>query len=298
MIYYGLDPYHPELLSQIEATLTEVSTKHAQLSTFVLIDGTFDDDFGMEMWKKSRSENSEVMSLYDKTVLSELEECAPFLIAMTAMNLPGVLKSCAGKPMLSILQSPLTIHALKRHFAPFLQIRTTSDGMCFSLPFSDTICSEDILYSFDTAQRTAFCSGFAKWHLINHKGTLTTIDGTCFDAASYLPSAVGESNAIDITDKQYAWLIDSGEADYILRELAKQPFALPPDQPPSMLFPRIRTLLLAMDKRDITVDHERHVLVAQSLQLPDYFCALDMLDEAQKLGVEAAVKRASLRTLG
>ncbi|MEB0165382.1 DUF4123 domain-containing protein, partial [Glaciimonas sp. CA11.2] len=245
----------------------------------------------IEMWKKSRSENSDVVSLYDKTVLSELEECAPFLIAITAMNLSGVLKNCEGKPMLSIMQSPLTIHALQRHFAPFLQIRTPSDGLCFSLPFSDTICSEDILYSFDAAQRKAFCSGFAKWHLINRKGTLTTIDGTCIDTASYVPSAVGESNAFDITDKQYAWLIDSGEADYILRHFAQNIPAITAQRKPSQLYAMITDLITGLNRREILNDPERRKLIAHALVMPDREQAMALLDEAQKHGTEIALLR-------
>lgn len=283
-MHYGVDPHHPDLSSAIETTLIDYFNKHHDLFVYALVDGTFDDTLGTELWAHSQQSDSGIVSLYEKAPLSQLEECAPFLMPLTRELLPRLLMHGNGKPMLSILQSPLSIGSLQRHFAGFLQIRTASDGLCFPLRFADTVCSQDTLAMFNDAQRTAFCSGFMAWHLINRQGTLTTVAGTCLDAASYTPPALGEANALDITDKQYAWLIDSGEEDYILSDLAERAPELIAQRKSSVLYSMISELLTAMDERRIRNGPERQELAAQALMLPDRQQALALLDAARPRG--------------
>ncbi|MGS0743140.1 DUF4123 domain-containing protein [Glaciimonas sp. GG7] len=288
---YAVDPYHPALLRQIDATLASHINKHAALLTYLLIDGTFDDISSRELWEDSQKNQPDIVSLYDTTALAELEECSPFLLIANPERIAQLLQRSAGIPMLSLLQSPLSIHALQRHFAPFLQVRTPSDGLRFPLPFADTLCSEDILQSFDAEQRSAFCSGFTVWHLINREGTLTSITGTCVDAAAYVVGAVGEANAIDITDKQYARLIDCGEADYLQHHFTKTIPELVTQYRPSTLHTMITELLAAMNRRDIDHDAERRKLLIHALRMSDRGQALALLDAAQKYGADIALER-------
>ncbi|KAF3995946.1 DUF4123 domain-containing protein [Glaciimonas immobilis] len=282
-MFYGVDSHHPNLLRQIEATLVTLTEKHQNITTKILINGTFDDELGLHLFNQSKRPPAGIVSLYENSVLSDLEECAPFLLSADSPRLPRLLERSDGVPMFSILQSPLTIHGLQRHFSAFLQVRTPSDGRCFPLAFSDTTCSEDILQNLNENQRNAFCAGFAAWHLVNREGKLTTINGTCFDAASYAPPALGDANAINITDKQFAGLIDSGEADYILRQLFENSPSSVKDHISSVTFHQIRQLLPELNKRELTQEEERYTLIAEAIRLPDFYKALDMLDTVQKL---------------
>ncbi|WP_211467414.1 DUF4123 domain-containing protein [Collimonas silvisoli] len=292
-MYYGVDPHHPELSSLIQTIISATIEKHGKLYVYALIDGTFDDNVGHQLWEYSKQADTGVVSLYDNTVLSGYEECAPFLVNLSSENLPTLLKLSEGKPMLSIVQSPLPIKALQQHFAAFLQIRTTSDGMRMVLRFADTMCSQNVLNMFNDTQRSAFCSGFTAWHLINRKGMLTTIDGTCLDMTAYMPPAVGEGNAIDVTDRQYAALIDAGEADYILCDLAKQAHFLVAERTSSTLYSMISGLLKQLTEYGIKKDKERYALVAQAIMLPERDQALALLEDAQKHGAEIALQRAA-----
>ncbi len=292
-MYFGVDPHHPELNSLVQTTVSATIEKRGKLYVYALVDGTFDDDVGRQLWEYSKQADTGVVSLYDNTVLSGYEECAPFLMNLSPENLPKLLKFSDGKPMLSLLQSPLPIRVLQQHFAAFLQIRTTSDGMRMVLRFADTMCSQNVLNMFNEAQRSAFCSGFTVWHLINRKGTLTTIDGTCLDATTYVQPAVGEGNAIDITDKQYVGLIDAGEADYILCALAKQAYRLVAERTPSTLYSMIRGLLKQLTEYGIKKDKERYALVAQAIMFPERDQALALLEDAQKHGAEIALQRSA-----
>jgi hypothetical protein len=283
-MYYGVDPHHPELFSQIEAALSAHLGQREDLHAYALIDGTFDAAFGAQLWALSKQADSGVVPLYDNTPLSELEKCAPFLARLSLEQLPGSLKRCDDKPMLSFLQSPLTINRLQRHFAAFIRVRTPSDGLCFTLRFADTVCSLDALEMFNDAQRAAFCSGFTAWHLINRQGTLTTIAGTCGDAVSYLPPAVTDNCAQDICERQYAMLVDSGDADYILCNLAETAPEITEQRQPSVLYTMVAGLLIAMDQRGIKNNAQRERLVAQALMLPDRQQALALLDMAKTEG--------------
>ncbi|MFC5473376.1 DUF4123 domain-containing protein [Paraherbaspirillum soli] len=290
-MYYGVDPHHPDLIGLIETAAGKLSDERVRPDVIAMIDGCFDDDLALRFWKHSRQYEQVIVPLYAHSCLSGLEECAPFLLYLTRSNLLGFLKQSAGKPMLSILQSPLSLAGLQRHFAAFLQIRTPSDGLCMPLRFADTMCSEKVLAMFDDGQRAAFCSGFSAWHLINREGTLTTIAGTCVDLASYTPPVVAEANAIDITDKQYARLIDSGEAEYILCNLDEMAPHITTVHKASILYRVIVELLAGMDRRGIKNDLERRNLIRGALQMPDKFEVLALLDAAQKHGVEAALQR-------
>ncbi|WP_211453413.1 DUF4123 domain-containing protein [Collimonas antrihumi] len=292
-MYFGVDPHHPELNDLILTTAGELVEKYGKLYMYALVDGAFDDDVGLRLWKHSQQSDSSVVSLYDNTRLSGYEECSPFLLNLTQKNLPPLLAASEGKPMFSILQSPLTIDALQRHFAAFLQIRTTSDGLCMLVRFADTMCSQNMLNMFNDAQRSAFCSGFTAWHLINRKGTLTTIDGTCLDATAYTPPVIGEDNAIDITDRQYVGLIDSSEADFILCNFAETVPQIVVGRTASTLYTMIAGLLKEMDLRGIKKDTDRRNLIVDALMMPDRYQALALLDAAQEHGVDVALQRAS-----
>ncbi|KAF3996742.1 DUF4123 domain-containing protein [Glaciimonas immobilis] len=288
---YGVDPHHPDLLGQIEATLAALTEKHPDLITTLLINGTFDDELASEFFMQSKGLRTGVVSLYENSVLSGLEECAPFLLTAEMTRLPRLLARSQGVPMFSLLQSTLTIHALQRHFSAFLQVRTPSDGLCFPLRFSDAMCSQNILRCLNDAQRIKFCSGFTAWHLVNRGGTLTTIEGTCFNATSYTPPIVSADNAIDITDKQYARLIHGGEAAYLLCHFARTVPALVTGAPLSIKYTMITSMLAAMDRRDIMDDTERRDLLSHALRMSDRERAVAMLDAAQQHGTKIAIQR-------
>ncbi|WP_211453597.1 DUF4123 domain-containing protein [Collimonas antrihumi] len=292
-MYFGVDPHHPELNSLIQTTISATIERHGKLRVYALVDGVFDDNLGRQLWALSNQTDTGVVSLYDNTVLSGYEECAPFLMNLSPENLPKLLKFSVDKPMLSVLQSPLSLGAMQQHFAGFLQIRTTSDGVRMPLRFADVMCSQNALKMFNDAQHSAFCSGFTAWHLINRKGTLTSVDGTCLDAATYIRPAVGEGNAIDITDRQYVDLINGGEADFILCDLAKKAFPVVAERTPSVLYSMISALLKQLTVYRINNDAERYALVTQAIMLPEREQALTLLEDAKKYGVEIALQRAA-----
>ncbi|MGS0743637.1 DUF4123 domain-containing protein [Glaciimonas sp. GG7] len=289
-MYYGVDPHHPDLLKQTQTTLADYASRHDNLFTYLLVDGTFDDDLAADLWKYSQDPATDIVSLYDRTALAELEECAPFLLPISATWCDLLLQRSEGVPMLSFLQSPLTLQSLQRHFAAFLQVRTPSDGMRCWLRFADTVCSQNILRILDDAQRSAFCSGFTAWHIINREGTLNSIDGSCMDAATYIPSIVFAENAIDITDEQFGLLIESGEADYLLCNLGEKAPAIIADRKASALYAMIAELLAEMDKRAIKKEVDRAHLIFDALQMPNKYAAFALLDAAQEHGVASALQ--------
>lgn len=290
-MYFGVDPHQPDLYDLIESAVRDCIGKHGQSNVIALVDGTFDTALGQELWEYSKRSDSGVVALYDNSALSGLEECAPFLLSMSPERLSQLLAISAGKPMFSIFQTPLAIDALQRHFSAFLQIHTPSEKLHLPLRFADTTCSENVLKMFSDAQRTAFCSGFTVWHLINRKGALTTIQGTPDETASYMPPAIGEANSVEITDKQYVWLMNSSEADFILCDLAKESPRHVGQRKASVLYSMIEGLLKQLTERGINNDRDRYLLAVRSLMFSEQHEALKLLDEAQELGVEMALQR-------
>ncbi|MQR00189.1 DUF4123 domain-containing protein [Glaciimonas soli] len=300
---FGIDPHHPELSQKLTEAFNKTHAQYAQhhneqgnqqadkLYAYALVDGTFDDaNLGKQLWELSQENDSGIVSLYDNTSLSGFEECAPFLVNLSSDNLKNLLVYGADKPMLSFLQTPLNKKALQRHFAAFLCIHTPSDGLRFPLRFSDTMCSIDILEMLDETQLEMVLSGFTAWHLINRKGTVTTIAGDCMDLASYIAPNIGEKNAIDITDRQYVRLIDSGEADGMLCGFIKNTPQITSGRTASKVFAMITELLTEMDTRGIKDDINRRQLMVKTLLMPDKYHAIEVLDTAQKHDVAKALQ--------
>ncbi|MQR00239.1 DUF4123 domain-containing protein [Glaciimonas soli] len=296
-MYHGVDPHHPELQSQIVTAISNTIAEHeaqqGKLHAYALVDGVYDKALGLQLWENSQQSDTGVVSLYGDSSISGYEEVSPFLIRLGKNNLPQLLAYGQGKPMLSFLQTPLSLTALQRHFAPFLQVHTPSDRLRFVIRFADTLNTLNILETLSETQLEAFRFGFTAWHVINRKGTLTTIAGTYVDAASYAATEIGEANAIDITNRQYGRLVADTEADTILCSLAEEAQQLIKGRKASVLYNMISNLLGEMTLRGINSEPERYALMMKAITFSDRTYALELLDQAQKIGVEAALRRSS-----
>lgn len=295
-MYHGVDSHHPKLESQIiiaiENGVAEHRNKHDQaLHTYALVDGVYDKTLGAHLWESSQKSNSGVVSLYGKSVVEGYQEVSPFLVQLSNINRPKLLQWSRDKPMLSFLQTPLSLAALQRHFAPFLQVHTPSDGMHFVIRLADTLCTLNVLEILDETQLATIRSGFIAWHLINRKGTLTTIKGT-YESA-YIAPAIGENNATNITDRQYKRLLNSSEADTILSCLAEKSPQLVNKRKASVLYTMISRLLKEMTQRNIKNESDRYALIMKAITYSNHYYAMELLDHAQKYGVAEALQQAA-----
>lgn len=232
-MYFAINPPLDTLPAQIAQEFTELrealsgAPSHALLRMYALVDGAFDESFLSARYTRTASP----LSLYTDTALQALGMAAPHLVAapdgvQEAKGWLSHLFSAAnGKPMLSLIASPLGVAELARHLLPYL-IAMTPDTVEWPVRWGDTRVLPELLKALPHSQRHHFLSPVKRWWSAGRDGNLLRWEG-----AAMLPAPAG-FDKLPLSDEQFAALVDAAEADSVLANLYdSQPDLLEVDSP-------------------------------------------------------------------
>lgn len=111
------------------------------------------------------------------------ERVSPLLVELPASPegrhqvIAYLLKQCNGRPMFSILVSPLTFTQLAAHLAHFTQIRLPSDDQKYLLRFADTRIVPTLVQVLSPAQRSQMFEPIHLWFYLDREAKWTGILG-------------------------------------------------------------------------------------------------------------------------
>ena len=220
----------PAQIAQEFAALCETlhsAQLRTSLSLYALVDGAFDEDFFSARFPRT----SAPLSLYADTDLRSLLKAAPHLLAAPdgkdeAQEWLGHLFSIAnGKPMVSIIASPLSIEELALHMRPYL-IAITPDTVEWPIRWGDTRVLPELLKTLPETQRDHLLAPVRCWWSAGREGELLRWEG-----AAVSPASAG-FDKLPLSDENFAALVDAAEADSVLANIYdSQPNLFQADSP-------------------------------------------------------------------
>lgn len=265
-MYFAIEPTHPEWAAQVHQVLTErcVLFPDTPMHLFALVDGAFDEQLlGSHAWIRQPK-----LSLYAQTALQGFGAAAPHLLTappLPAQQLPWLQKitaACAGKPMLSVLASPLDAQALQQHLRPYLVARTP-DTLEWPLRWADTRVLPALLDALEKLHRQHFMAPLLAWWSARRDGGLCQWIG---DATSTVDPA--EFDKLPLSDAAFTALVDTAEADAVLANIYEsQPDLLHRHSPAQSHASLVQHLKLASRHRiEAAPDRQHFCVLALSLK--------------------------------
>lgn len=232
-MFFAVNPPNHTLPAQIAQEFAELcedlrnTQPESSLRLYALIDGAFDETFFSIRYPRTLPPRS----LYADTVLQALGLAAPHLqSAPSAMQdvkewLVRLFFKIHGKPMLSLIASPLGVDELAHHMRPYL-IAMTSDTVEWPIRWGDTRVLPGLLETIKDSQRNHLLSPIRRWWSAARDGRLLSWDGA---ALSPRPA---DFDKLPLSDNIFAALVDAAEADSVLANLYdSQPELLQADGP-------------------------------------------------------------------
>ena len=268
-MYYVTDPYHPELKQQLRAAVLQQQAARATgapvLHVYALVDGAMDEAWGHALWRESQSKPQELRAVYAGTPLEEAEEAGLFLGGLQEEQVDLLLGKARARPMLSFLQSSLSLDAMCAHLVQFSRGQT-ADGYWFPLRWGCPNRVADLMAAIGEPLANALRSGFAAWHLIDRSGSLQTIQGALANTEQDLKPEGMLTHGFVLSDAAFSQLLDAGEADLILsRELTQLPEEIQ-GRDAVLLHAMARAMLSEMDAAGINAHRARSELLIRSLR--------------------------------
>lgn len=268
-MYYVTDPYHPALKQQLRVAVLQQQTKcaagAAELHVYALVDGAMDEAWGQHLWQECQGNPQELRAVYAGTPLEDAEEAGLFLFAVQEDQIDSLLGKATARPMLSFLQSSLSLDAMCAHLAQFSRGQT-ADGYWFPLRWGCPNRVADLMAVLSEPLCKNLLGGMAAWHLIARSGSLQTIPGA---QGQVQPDSRPEgllTHGVALGDTAFAQLLDAGEADLILsRELTQLPEEIQ-GRKAVLLHAMALAVLKEMDVAGIDAHRSRSELLVRSLR--------------------------------
>lgn len=275
-MFFPCDPYQVDLLSQLEAVVAGVSMGASDVLLYALVDGASNPNWGAQMRAAAQRDPQRTQSLYQQTSLQDAQEYSPFLCAIEPQDMGAFLTRASGMPMLSFLQSDMNIDALRENFAPFLLVGT-GDAQRFPIRWAYPLAVPLLMEVLGTITSQQLCSGFRAWHLITREGGLHSVAGSAATRGGVVKAPV-DQRRIDISQSDFARLVDAAEADALLISLLENFPALMHGRLPSALYQLTVEALQAMTRRGIEAQSERRSLLITLLNAKESVDVTDFLD--------------------
>lgn len=219
-MFFAINPPLDTLPAHIAEEFAELrealrrTQPQTSLRLYALVDGAFDESFFSVRYPRTVPPHS----LYADTALRALGMAAPHLMAAPdgaheARGWLGHLFSATnGKPMLSLIASPLSANELARHMRPYL-IAMTPDTVEWPVRWGDTRVLPGLLEALSESQRDHFLAPVRRWWSAGRDGDVLRWEG-----AAVLPAPTG-FDKLPLSDESFAALVDAAEADSVLANL-------------------------------------------------------------------------------
>lgn len=203
-MYFAVDPCNPALVVEaVEAVIAQ----RPDLNWFALVDSAFDAD------AKKKLAFPVKYCLYDSDALFELLDVSPYLVDLPVSDEPALrslLTTLArhrhNRPMLSFVGSPHPASHVADHWKRLVDIKG-SDNTEFILRFADTRILATLPACPDESLWQALCAPVAEWLYIDRAGSVAQLAVVQGDEASTITV---------MSDRQFAFLVEAGEADHAI----------------------------------------------------------------------------------
>lgn len=272
------DRHHPDLAKIIAQAVQNCLQKHPSTNVYALLDAPWDMNWAEELWASSQTAPSKVQCIYTDTALAGLEKYSLFLIPVVRSDLEALLQRANCGPMLSLIQTTLSLEQLRQHLARFARLQT-SDGQWLLQRWGYSLMVSAMIQTLSPTQRELLHSGFAAWHLINRQGTLDTIQGS-MDAALALGTHDTEGmleHGYAMSDRAFAALLDANEADALLSAIYESAPQILQGRTPSVVHNMASWVLQRMKELGIPQGQKQIQLLAQAIMQPTADAALALL---------------------
>lgn len=219
-MFFAVNPPHHSLPAQIAHEFAELSADlrrrqpHASLKLCALVDGAFDKNFFDARYPRT----SPPRSLYADTSLKALGLAAPHLqsapdtIYEVEAWLNHIFSVASGKPMVSIIASPLNIEEVALHMRPYL-IAVTPDTVEWPIRWGDTRVLPTLLDVLHKSKFGHILAPLRCWWVAGREGKLLRWNGNATP-----PTAAGFEK-LPLSDQEFITLIDASEPDAVLANL-------------------------------------------------------------------------------
>ena len=239
-MYFAINTLADDFFDQLAQAAIEAQNADQTLTIYALIDTAF---FMLDKSSKKSTWLDQAVSIYRDTELAALCEASPHLIAInlleknTQLQLRKILNACNGKPMLSIIASPLSIDDLTNRFKPFLEI-SAEDEQSFVLRFADTRILPVLDGILCDEQLPEWRHGISHWWYPNRHGNLVSLP----EYATQNPSKKLKTAHLKLTQSRFNQLIEAGDADAVLDAIFDQNPAFLVEKKPSHFYTMIQQL--------------------------------------------------------
>ncbi|WP_031339774.1 DUF4123 domain-containing protein [Xanthomonas maliensis] len=169
-----IDPASEAARQALQSRLAEEAAPGEQW--FALLDKAF---VPPAEWQRVLGELQGCLLYEGKYAGEGVDEASPWLAPLphAAEALPGwldgVLRVCAGRPMLSLLQTRMPLQALRTHLQSRLE--ATVDAEVFVMRYADTRCLPQLWEVLHAEQRAVLADGIAAWCYIDRDGSLQAL---------------------------------------------------------------------------------------------------------------------------
>lgn len=262
--YFPADPHHPDLEQLIEQAVLRCNAERADSQVYALVHACLDAPWAQDLWSASQRMPHAIQPLYHGTPLAEAGAYSPFLFPLPRHELAPLLIQTGSLPVLSLVQSSLTLEQLRVHLARFIQIGT-GDGAWFAALWCAPLCVQALIAAMDPPCKALLFSGFDAWHLINRTGTLDTVQGRGEPVLSGPVEGMTDDGFI-VSEKALAELMDAFEADALLTTEARRTPGLVQGRRPSVLHDMARRVLREMDRLHLQEAPLRRRLLLKALE--------------------------------
>ena len=272
-MYYVTDAYHPDLQQQLRTAVLQQQVARAadapELHVYALVDGAMDPVWGKSLRLDCQRSPNELRAVYDGTPLEDAEDAGLFLGMVQDDQVEVLLGKARPRPMLSFLQSTLSLDAMCEHLAQFSRGQT-SDGYWYTLRWGCPNRVADLMSALGDSLGNALSSGFVAWHLIARDGSLQTIKGTQGQAELSAKPERLLSHGVVLSDAAPLQLMEAGEADLILsRELSQVPEEIQ-GRSAALLHDMAQAMLKEMTAAGIEAHPVRSELLIRSLRCDSF----------------------------
>jgi hypothetical protein len=183
----------------------------------LLVDAAFDPNLGTDCMRRFHA-----ISIYAGTRWTALEDHGPLLIPLASSKddnvtlLSQVLRRASGKPMVSLLHSPLRAEALATHWKNHIAV-LEPDGDTLLLRWADSRCATPLAQTLSSGNWQRLTAPLLGWWTLDRRATWRRV----FTADSAIGDVLA-SGPMRLAPSELAALVDAGLPDAILATIADQ----------------------------------------------------------------------------
>lgn len=215
-IFFAVDPCDVSEVTE-EASRLMQATPDAAGAWSLLVDAAFDPNLGTDCMRRFHA-----ISIYAGTRWAAFQDHGPLLIPLVSSSddnaklLRQVLRRASGKPMVSLVSSPLQADALAAHWKNHIAV-LDPDGDTLLLRWADSRCASQLAQALSSGNWQRLTAPLLAWWTLDRRATWCRVF-----AAESASGDVLASGPMRLAPCEFAALVEAGIPDAILATIADQ----------------------------------------------------------------------------